>query len=171
MSEIEIKRNAITADGLKKMQERLEELKTAGRARIAEQIAVARSYGDLSENFEYKEAKREKNRNDSRIRYLERMIKTAKVVRTDHAAGTVGLFDTVVIKMGGMERTITIVTTLRQNPLKGLISKESPVGTALRGRKAGDTVRVVPDGMAPYEVTILSVTRGQDDDSLEISKY
>lgn len=164
-------RDELTAVDIRKMREELDHRIKVLRPQMIAEVQRCRAYGDLSENFEYKEAKREKNRNDSRIRYLERMIKTAKVVRTDHAAGTVGLFDTVVIKMGGMERTITIVTTLRQNPLKGLISKESPVGKALLGRKAGDTVRVVPDGMAPYEVTILSVTRGQDDDSLEISKY
>ncbi len=164
-------RDELTAVDIRKMREELDHRIKVLRPQMIAEVQRCRAYGDLSENFEYKEAKREKNRNDSRIRYLERMIKTAKVVRTEHAEGTVGLFDTVVIKMGGMERTITIVTTLRQNPLKGLISKESPVGKALLGRKAGDTVRVVPDGMAPYEVTILSVTRGQDDDSLEISKY
>jgi transcription elongation factor GreA len=164
-------RDELTAVDIRKMREELDHRIKVLRPQMIAEVQRCRAYGDLSENFEYKEAKREKNRNDSRIRYLERMIKTAKVVRTDHAEGTVGLFDTVVIKMGGMERTITIVTTLRQNPLKGLISKESPVGKALLGRKAGDTVWVVPDGMAPYEVTILSVTRGKDDDSLEISKY
>jgi transcription elongation factor GreA len=164
-------RDELTAVDIRKMREELDHRIKVLRPQMIAEVQRCRAYGDLSENFEYKEAKREKNRNDSRIRYLERMIKTAKVVRTEHAEGTVGLFDTVVIKMGGMERTITIVTTLRQNPLKGLISKESPVGKALLGRKAGDTVRVVPDGMAPYEVTILSVTRGRDDDSLEISKY
>ena len=164
-------RDELTAVDIRKMREELDHRIKVLRPQMIAEVQRCRAYGDLSENFEYKEAKREKNRNDSRIRYLERMIKTAKVVRTDHAEGTVGLFDTVVIKMGGMERTITIVTTLRQNPLKGLISKESPVGKALLGHRVGDTVRVVPDGMAPYEVTILSVTRGRDDDSLEISKY
>ena len=164
-------RDELTAVDIRKMREELDHRIKVLRPQMIAEVQRCRAYGDLSENFEYKEAKREKNRNDSRIRYLERMIKTAKVVRTEHAAGTVGLFDNVVIKMGALERTITIVTTLRQNPLKGLISKESPVGKALLGHRVGDTVRVVPDGMAPYEVTILSVTRGRDDDSLEISKY
>ena len=164
-------RDELTAVDIRKMREELDHRIKVLRPQMIAEVQRCRAYGDLSENFEYKEAKREKNRNDSRIRYLERMIKTAKVIRTDHAAGTVGLFDNVVIKMGALERTITIVTTLRQNPLKGLISKESPVGKALLGHRVGDTVRVVPDGMAPYEVTILSVTRGRDDDSLEISKY
>jgi transcription elongation factor GreA len=164
-------RDELTEVDIRKMREELDHRIKVLRPQMIAEVQRCRAYGDLSENFEYKEAKREKNRNDSRIRYLERMIKTAKVVRTEHAAGTVGLFDDVVIKIGTMERTITIVTTLRQNPLKGLISKESPVGKALLGHRVGDTVRVVPDGMAPYEVTILSVTRGRDDDSLEISKY
>ena len=165
-------RDELTEVDIRKMREELDHRIKVLRPQMIAEVQRCRAYGDLSENFEYKEAKREKNRNDSRIRYLERMIKTARVIRTDHKAGTVGLFDTVEIEMaGGMKRTITIVTTLRQNPLKGLISKESPVGKALLGRAVGDTVRVVPDGMAAYEVKILSITRGQDDDSLEISKY
>ena len=165
-------RDELTEVDIRKMREELDHRIKVLRPQMIAEVQRCRAYGDLSENFEYKEAKREKNRNDSRIRYLERMIKTARVIRTDHKAGTVGLFDTVEIEMaGGMKRTITIVTTLRQNPLKGLISKESPVGKALLGRAVGDTVRVVPDGMAAYEVKILSITRGRDDDSLEISKY
>ena len=165
-------RDELTEVDIRKMREELDHRIKVLRPQMIAEVQRCRAYGDLSENFEYKEAKREKNRNDSRIRYLERMIKTARVIRTDHREGTVGLFDRVEIEMaGGMKRAITIVTTLRQNPLKGLISKESPVGKALMGRKVGDTVRVVPDGMAPYEVRVLSVTRGQDDESLEISKY
>ena len=165
-------RDELTEVDIRKMREELDHRIKVLRPQMIAEVQRCRAYGDLSENFEYKEAKREKNRNDSRIRYLERMIKTAKVIRTDHREGTVGLFDVVEIEMaGGMKRSITIVTTLRQNPLKGLISKESPVGKALMGRKVGDVVRVVPDGMAPYEVRILSVARGRDDESLEISKY
>ena len=165
-------RDELTEVDIRKMREELDHRIKVLRPQMIAEVQRCRAYGDLSENFEYKEAKREKNRNDSRIRYLERMIKTARVIRTDHREGTVGLFDVVEIEMaGGMKRSITIVTTLRQNPLKGLISKESPVGKALMGRKVGDVVRVVPDGMAPYEVKILSVARGRDDESLEISKY
>ena len=165
-------RDELTEVDIRKMREELDHRIKVLRPQMIAEVQRCRAYGDLSENFEYKEAKREKNRNDSRIRYLERMIKTAKVIRTDHREGTVGLFDVVEIEMaGGMKRSITLVTTLRQNPLKGLISKESPVGKALMGRKVGDVVRVVPDGMAPYEVKVLSVARGRDDESLEISKY
>ena len=165
-------RDELTEVDIRKMREELDHRIKVLRPQMIAEVQRCRAYGDLSENFEYKEAKREKNRNDSRIRYLERMIKTARVIRTDHREGTVGLFDVVEIEMaGGMKRSITIVTTLRQNPLKGLISKESPVGKALMGRKVGDVVRVVPDGMAPYEVKVLSVARGRDDESLEISKY
>ena len=99
---------------------------------------MARGFGDLSENFEYKAAKREKNRNDSRIRYLQRMVDTAKVI-SDHSSGdVVGLFDKVVIYIpdDDEEQTIRLVTTLRQNALEGLISKESPVGKAVMGRRA-----------------------------------
>ena len=163
----------LTVSDLKKMQEEIDYRVQVLRPKLIEDVQVARAFGDLSENFEYKCAKQDKNRNDARIRYLQRMIKTARIIDDTSTDDTVGLHDSVEIFMEniGKQRTIRMVTTLRQDALKGLISKESPVGKALLGRKAGDTVRVVPDGMAPYEVTILSVTRGQDDDSLEISKY
>ena len=164
-------RDELTQVDIDKMQAELDHRMRELRPKMIAEVQRTRAFGDLSENFEYKEAKREKNRNDSRIRYLERMIKSARVIKTDHAAGTVGLFDKVEIDMGGMQRAITLVTTLRQNPLKGLISKESPVGSAIMGHKAGDRVQVTVSPETKYFVVIKSFEKGEDDASLDISAY
>jgi transcription elongation factor GreA len=136
-------------------------------------VKTAREFGDLSENFEYKAAKREKIRNDSRIRYLERMIRTAKIISVRSEGEAVGLFDKLEIYMEdeGEVREVQIVTTLRQNALEGRISKESPVGKALLGRKAGDRVCVEMDSGESYYIVIRSVQRGEDSESLPISEY
>ena len=163
----------LTAVDIKKMQEEVEYRRLQLRPQLIEDVKTAREFGDLSENFEYKAAKREKNRNDSRIRYLERMIKTAKVIDTDSKPDEIGLFDKVVIYIeeDEEEQTIRLVTTLRQNVLQGLISKESPVGKAVLGHKAGDRVLVEVSPTYSYYIQIRSVEKGTDDDSLPISSY
>ena len=163
----------LTAVDIKKMQEEVEYRRLQLRPQLIEDVKTAREFGDLSENFEYKAAKREKNRNDSRIRYLERMIKTAKVIDTDSKPDEIGLFDKVVIYIeeDEEEQTIRLVTTLRQNALQGLISKESPVGKAVLGHKAGDRVLVEVSPTYSYYIQIRSVEKGTDDDSLPISSY
>ena len=155
------------------MMKELHHLLSVERPKIADAISEARDKGDLSENFEYKSAKREKNRNDSRIRYLEHMIKTAKVIRVDSRADEIGLFDKVDIYLEEDDETQTIelVTTLRQNALKGLISKESPVGKAIMGRKAGERVLVEVSPDYSYYIQIKNVVKGADDESLPISAY
>ena len=134
----------LTRADLQKMQEEIDYRVQQLRPKLIEDVQTARAFGDLSENFEYKCAKQEKNRNDARIRYLQRMIKTARVIEDRSAADTAGLYDTVEIFMEnlGKSRKIQLVTTLRQDALKGWISKESPVGRAVMGRKAGDRVYV-----------------------------
>ncbi len=163
----------LTAVDIKKMQEEVEYRRLQLRPQLIEDVKTAREFGDLSENFEYKAAKREKNRNDSRIRYLERMIKTAKVIDTDSRPDEIGLFDKVVIYIeeDDEEQTIRLVTTLRQNALQGLISKESPVGKAVLGHKAGERVLVEVSPTYSYYIRIRSVEKGEDDDSLPISSY
>ena len=125
----------LTRSDLQKMQEEIDYRTRQLRPKLIEDVQTARAFGDLSENFEYKCAKQEKNRNDSRIRYLQRMIKTAKVIEDKSDESTAGLYDTVEILMESTDKTrrITLVTTLRQDALKGLISKESPVGRAVLG--------------------------------------
>ena len=163
----------LTAVDIKKMKEELDHRVRVLRPQLIEEVQTARAFGDLSENFEYKCAKQAKNRNDSRIRYLERMIRTAKVIEVKGGADTVGLFDSVTIynELAKREMTIRIVTTLRQDALKGLISKESPVGKALLGHRAGDRVQVEVDPQTKYFVEIRSIEKGADDESLDISSY
>ncbi len=163
----------LTEVDIKKMKEELDHRIRVLRPQLIEEVQTARAFGDLSENFEYKCAKQAKNRNDSRIRYLERMIRTAKVIEVKGGADTVGLFDSVTIynELAKREMTIRIVTTLRQDALKGLISKESPVGKALLGHRAGDRVQVEVDPQTKYFVEIRSIEKGADDESLDISSY
>ena len=129
----------LTRGDVQKMQEEIDYRTQVLRPKLIEDVQTARAFGDLSENFEYKCAKQEKNRNDSRIRYLQRMIKTARIIDDRSGQDTAGLYDTVEIFMEntGKSRRIQLVTTLRQDALKGLISKESPVGKAVLGRRAG----------------------------------
>lgn len=163
----------LTAVDIKKMEQEVEYRRLQLRPQLLEDVKTAREFGDLSENFEYKAAKREKNRNDSRIRYLERMIKTAKVIDASSSPDEIGLFDKVTIYMeeDDEEQTIELVTTLRQNALKGLISKESPVGKAVMGHKKGDRVTVQVNDTYSYEIVIRDVQKGTDDESLPISSY
>lgn len=163
----------LTEVDLKKMRDELEYRYVTLRPQLLEDVKVARAFGDLSENFEYKAAKREKNRNDSRMRYLQRMIDTAVVIGNDSAQDEAGLFDTVVIYIeeDDEEREIRLVTTLRQNAPLGLISKESPVGSALMGRRVGDRIKVQVNSDYSYYVVIKSITKGSDDESLPISSF
>ena len=163
----------LTKVDIQKMQEEIDYRIQKLRPQLIADVQAARAFGDLSENYEYKVAKQEKNRNESRIRYLQNMIRTAKVISADSGADVVGLFDTVVLFNEKLqkEQTIHLVTTLRQDALKGLISKESPVGRALMGRRAGERVEVRVSPELSYGVRILSIQKGQDDASLEISRY
>lgn len=163
----------LTEVDVKKMREELEYRQNVLRPKLIDDVKVAREFGDLSRNFEYKAAKREKNRNDSRIRYLERMINTAKVIEDRSASNEVGLFDRVkiYIEEDDEERDIRIVTTLRQNAPLGLISKESPVGAALMGRRVGDRVKVEVNEDYSYYIVIREIEKGSDDESLPIRGY
>ena len=163
----------LTAVDIKKMEQEVEYRRLQLRPQLLEDVKTAREFGDLSENFEYKAAKREKSRNDSRIRYLERMIKTAKVIDASSNPDEIGPFDkvTIYIEEDDEEQTIELVTTLRQNAIKGLISKESPVGKAVMGHKAGERVLVQVNEKYSYYIQIRSVEKGTDDDSLPISSY
>lgn len=163
----------LTRGDLQKMQEEIDYRVQVLRPQLIEEVQTARAFGDLSENFEYKCAKQEKNRNESRIRYLQRMIRTARVIDEGPAGDAAGLYDRVEILMEntGKRRTIRLVTTLRQDALQGLISKESPVGRAVMGRRAGDRVHVDMGGGRGYEVQILSVEKGEDDGSIPIGSF
>ena len=163
----------LTEVDIKKMQEEINYRVRELRPQLIEEVQTARAFGDLSENYEYKCAKQAKNRNDSRIRYLERMIRTAKVIDVKETADAVGLFDTVTVynEMMKKEMIVRIVTTLRQDALKGLISKESPVGRAVMGAKVGDRVHVDMGGGKGYYVRIDGIEKGKDDGSIPIGSF
>ena len=162
----------LTEVDIRKMEEEIKYRNEKLAPVLRAEMRRTREFGDLSENEEYKEAKREKRRNEGRIRYLENMIRTAKVVEVEKRDG-VSLFDYVTIKNldRGLEKRIQIVTTLRQDALRGFVSKESPLGAALLGHREGDTVTVeMPDGRS-YKASILRIERGEDNDALPISGY
>ncbi len=163
----------LTRVDLEKMRRELEYRENELMPKILEDVKTARAFGDLSENFEYKAAKSEQRKNMSRIRYLKQMLASAVVIEADSAADVAGLFDTVTLFMEdeGEEMTVRFVTTLRQNALKGLISKESPLGRAVLGHRAGERVQVRVSEDYSYWTQIRAIVKGEDDDSLEISKY
>ena len=136
----------------------------SGWAEAEVTVQAARAFGDLSENFEYKAAKQEKNRNDSRCRYLENVIRTATIISDKSQEGTVGLYDkvTLYVEDDEEEMVIQIVTTMRQDALKGLVSKESPVGRAVLGRRVGDRVTVQVNDNYGYDVIIRAIEPGED---------
>ena len=162
----------LTKIDIEKMKAELAERHAKIPAQKAE-VKRTREFGDLSENDEYRSAKRELNRNRSRMRYLEKMIETAVVISTDSAEGEVGLFDRVEIYYPEMDktRTVRIVTTLRNDVFNGIISKESPFGRALLGARVGETVTVVGNDGNSYPVKIVSITKGEDDPDIPISTY
>ena len=165
--------NELTQIDLDKMRQELDYRRIELRPKLLEEVKVARGFGDLSENFEYKAAKREKNRNESRIRFLENMIKTAVVIEDRSDADSVGLYDKVTIwlKEDEEEEVWQIVTTVRQDPLQGRISKESPAGRALLGKKVGDKVFVQVNKDFGYEVAVRSIEKGHDDGSVELNQF
>ena len=157
--------NELTKNDIKKMEEEIEYRKLVVRKEALEAVKEARAQGDLSENFEYKAAKQAQNRNRSRIRYLERMIKNARVIEDTAAADEVGLFDRVELYFedDGETDTIQVVTSVRCDPLQGRISRDAPLGRALLGKKQGDQVRVSTEDGDAYTVVIRSITKDQDD--------
>lgn len=163
----------LTAKDLEKMKQELEYRTLELRAKLIDDVKTARGYGDLSENFEYKEAKRAKNRNDSRIRYLQAMIKTAVVIEDSSAENEVGLYDrvTVYVPEDDAEEVYRIVTGVRYDVSKGFVSKESPFGKAVLGKKIGEKALVQVNEDYSYEVVIRAVEKMEDDDSAPLSSY
>ena len=157
--------NELTRKDIELMRQELEHRRNVLRPQLIQAVKEARAFGDLSENFEYKAAKQEKNRNDSRCRYLENMIRTAVVVSEKSAEGTVGLYDrvTLYVEEDDEEIVCQIVTTVRQDALNGRVSKESPVGRAVLGRRLGDRVTVQVNDSYGYDVVIRAIEPGEDD--------
>ena len=163
----------LTREDLRKMQEELDYRRLTLMPELIEEVKRTRAFGDLSENFEYKAAKQAQNKNRSRIRYLEGMIKTARVFEDRSDDNSVGLFDKVEIYMPEDDETdvIQVVTTVRCDPRKGLISKESPFGKTVLGKKVGDRFTVQVSETYSYEAVIRSIEKGEDDGSAPLLEY
>ena len=165
--------NELTQKDLELMRKELDHRRIVLRPQLLEAGKEARAFGDLSENFEYKAAKQEKNRNESRIRFLENMIKTAVVISDQSGSDQVGLYDKVTVYMedDDEEEVYQIVTTMRQDALKGLISKESPVGRCLLGRRVGDRVHIQVNENYGYDAVIRAIEKGSDDGKIPLNRY
>ena len=165
--------NELTEKDIKDMEAEIEHRKVVVRKELLEHVKEARAQGDLSENFEYYAAKKAKNQNESRIRFLERMIKTARVVEDKSGEDEVGINKTVTLRMedDGSVETYKIVTTMRKNSLKGLISIESPLGKQLLGHRVGDRVTIKVNDEISYDVTITKIENTGLDEEDEISGF
>lgn len=166
-------REQLTQSDVKKIQEEIDHRKLVVRKEAIEAVKEARAQGDLSENFEYYAAKKDKNRNESRIRYLENMLKNAKIVSDQSRPDEVGLNDTVTLyfEEDDEDETYRLVTSIRGNSLKGLISIESPLGKAIKGRKQGDRVTVQVNEKSSYDVVIKKIEKTGEDAGDRIRSY
>ena len=163
----------LTEKDIQKIEEEIEYRKLVVRKDTIAAVKEAREQGDLSENFEYYAAKKEKNRNESRIRYLERMVRTANIISDDSAEDEVGMNNTVDIYFVDDDETETfkIVTTVRENSLEGRISNESPIGKAILGHKVGDRVHVKVNDNFGYDVIIKRIENTVDDGTDKMRSY
>ncbi len=162
----------LTDSDVKKIQEEIEHRKLVIRKEALEAVKEARAHGDLSENFEYKAAKQYKNQNESRIRYLERMLKNAEIIEDEWKSDEVGLNSVVrvYIEEDDEEEEYKIVTSIRGSSLNGYISIESPMGKALLGHKVGDTVHIQVNESYGYDAVIRSISKG-DENGDEIRQF
>ncbi len=165
--------NQLTEQDIKRMEEEIEHRKLVVRKEALEAVKEARAHGDLSENFEYYAAKKEKNKNESRIRFLERMIKTAEIISDESKEDEIGVNNTVEVRFeeDGTVETYKIVTTMRGNSLEGLVSTESPIGKALLGHKVGDRVCVRVNESYSYYIIVEKIEKTVDDGSDKLRSF
>ena len=165
--------NQLTQKDIDAMKAEIEYRKVVVRKELLEDVKEARAHGDLSENFEYHAAKKEKNRNESRIRYLERMIKTAEVISDESKDDEIGLNKIVELYFEDKDdvETYKIVTTVRGNSLQGLVSTESPIGKALLGHKVGDKVWIPINANAGYYVVVKSIKIADPDEEDKLRSF
>ncbi|MBQ3210572.1 MAG: GreA/GreB family elongation factor [Oscillospiraceae bacterium] len=163
----------LTRKDIAKMKEELDYRRLELMPQLIEEVKRCRAFGDLSENFEYKAAKQAQNKNRSRIRYLEGMIKTARIIDDRSAADQVGLFDRVEIYIPEDDevQTIQVVTTVRCDPRRGLISKESPFGQQVLGKKVGDSFTVPVSDTYSYEAVVRAIEKAEDDGSAPLMQF
>ena len=152
--------NKLTKKDIELMQQELEYRRMTLQPKLLEEVKAARAFGDLSENFEYKAAKQEKNR-------------TARIVEEKPRGDGVALYDKITVFLPEDNETeeFQIVTTMRKDPLHGLISLESPVGKALMGKKVGDIVHIQVDEKYGYDMVIRAIEKGQDDGAIPLNSY
>lgn len=142
----------VSAEALEELRSELERRKMVTRREIAARIEAAKELGDLSENFEYHEAKEQQGANESRVIELESMIRNATVVQKK-TGGTIALGSTFTVEVGGIQKVIQLVGATEANPMEGKISNESPIGQAFLGRNPGELVEVqVPSGAVSYKI-------------------
>lgn len=165
--------NELTKSDIKKIQDEIDYRKLVVRKEAIDDVKEARAHGDLSENFEYYAAKKDKNKNESRIRYLERMIKTAKVIEDSSEEDVIGMNNTVELyfEEDDLTETYRIVTTVRENVLKGLISIESPLGKAIIGHRVNDRVHIQVNDKYGYDVVVKSITNTAEDENDRIRGF
>ena len=166
-------REELTKKDVEKIQQEIDYRSHEVRAEILEALKEARAQGDLSENFEYYAAKRDNRRNNSRISYLERMLKNARIISDESREDEVGINNLVEVYFpeDDMTEEYKIVTSIRGDSLQNKISIESPLGKALMGRRAGDTVHVKVSEEVSYDVVIRRIENNMDDSTDRISRY
>ena len=165
--------NQLTQKDIEAMEAEIEERKLVIRPKLLESVKEARAQGDLSENFEYYAAKREKNKNESRIRFLERMIKTAEIIPDDSREDEIGMNTRVKVEFeeDGLVESYKLVTTMRGNSLEGLVSVESPIGKALLGHKVGDRVYVEVNASYGYYLIIKEIEKNADEEDEKLRSF
>lgn len=166
-------REQLTKEDVKKIQEEIEYRKLVVRKEALEAVKEARAHGDLSENFEYHAAKKDKNKNESRIRYLERMLKTARIITDETKEDEAGLNNRIEVYFEDEDETETykLVTSIRGNSLDGRISVESPLGKALLGHKVGERIHVKVNESAGYDVIIKKIEKALDGEEDDIRSF
>ena len=163
----------LTKNDIRRLEEEIEHRKLVVRKEAIAEVKEARAHGDLSENFEYYAAKRFKNQNESRIRYLEKMVKTARIIEDDSKEDEVGLDNTVTVYFveDKEEETFKIVTSVRGDSVSNLITIESPLGKALMGHKVGDTVSAKVNEQVSYDVVIKNIEKTKDEGKEGIREF
>lgn len=165
--------NELTEVDIKKMNDEIKYRATELRPVLSEAVKEAHALGDLSENAEYRSARRAFNRNESRIRFLHKMIKTAKIISVESKPDEVGLFDKIEVLYEDTNEKVNLMlsTTTRLDLEKGIVSKESPFGKAILGKKVGDRILIKAGEDYSYYVKILKITKGHDDESIPLNGY
>ncbi|MBA4698930.1 MAG: transcription elongation factor GreA [Ruminococcus sp.] len=163
----------LTKGDIKKVEEEIEHRKLVVRKQAIEAVKEARAHGDLSENFEYHAAKKDKNKNESRIRYLERMLKTAVIVEDSSREDEVGINNTVELYYEDDDEveTYRLVTSVRGSSINGRISIESPIGKAILGHKLNDRVYVKVNDDFGYHVVIRRIINTQEEEEEKIRSF